>query len=238
MFCSSCGRRLSEWEQKCSDCGFVVPGVDRDSVGDLQGPVDQTDIEPRVIPNFGVPTGRCILDFRSNKPFPKGYEWLKTLSTLLIFGNHIVVIKGHETRSVVADYAEAFGAAGAVFGALRGLKDKAFTNNNYSFSKTQFEAMFKKKELVFCEKRSAEIWCYKEKPWLLINSSSEMLYCKSKTINHDINLFSILWCTAHYAGQGKGDINSFGLYQRTMHEDVLEKDVPRLMELDIKTVVE
>lgn len=223
MFCIHCGSALSSNALFCGSCGKPA----------IQSPVASPEPPPVSAPlAFGRPVNRWGLAFAVNGPFPEGYEWLGDLNTLLVCRNHLVLVRGNEKRSSVLDVAQSMGLVGVAVGAIRAAND-SFLSGKMELSADQAQLLFESKHLVWCSKSDAKVWRYHEKPWLFIKSSSEQLYCKFSAQLGDIHACAVLWCTAEYGGNAKGDINALGCQIESVGFDIPEKLVRSAFENSI-----
>ena len=142
--------------------------------------------------------------------------------------NHLILVKGDEKRSAALDVVQAMGLVGGIVGVVRGVKD-SFLNKKIGLSVEHAERLFADSLLVWCKKTDAVIWRYHEKPWMLIKSSSEQLYCQFTSKSGILHACGVLWCTAEYTGHGKGDIDGLGCRIVDAGHNLPEKKVPEAM---------
>lgn len=111
------------------------------------------------------------------KPFPEPYGWLYQQNTLLVFDNHLALVRGAEKRSGLANMMGGFGLVGDVFSAARGVKD-IISNKFTDLDSKRASDLFNVGELVWCKKADAEIWQVQRKRFLGIETpSSNVLSC-------------------------------------------------------------
>ncbi|MDT3735158.1 MAG: hypothetical protein ROZ00_02920 [Denitratisoma sp.] len=171
------------------------------------------------------------------RAFPKGFEWMGERNTLFLCHSHLVLIQGDEKRSAALDVIGAMGLVGGLVGAVRGMKD-SFLNRKFELSSEQAQRLYDDQLLVWCKKSDAQIWRYHEKPWMLIRSTSEQLYCPFNSKGGVLHACAVLWCTAEYTGHGKGDIEGFGVRIVDVGHDIPEKKVPEVMAASRSTLPE
>lgn len=227
MFCVHCGFALAPEAQFCGGCGKPASHLPRDTVAETQchsAPL-----------SFGRPLNRWGLAFMANGALPEGYEWLKEPNTLLICRNHLILVRGIEKRSAALDIAQTMGLAGAAIGAIRAAKD-SILSGKMELAADQARLLFESKQLVWCNKSDAVVWRYHEKAWMFIKSSSEQLYCKFSAHQGHIHACAVLWCTAEYAGQAKGDTNALGCRIESVGFDLPEKQVRDAMDASRKSL--
>lgn len=218
MFCSQCGTQTADDARYCAKCGSALTAP----------AAPPAAAEERVLPTFGVPSTRWWGAFEGVNAFPAGYEWLTQRNTLLVCADHLVLVQGDEKRSAALDVIQAMGLVGSVVGALRGAKD-IFANKKFALTSEQAERLYQDKLLVWCKKGDAEVWRYNEKPWMLIKSSSEQLYCPFRSQAGTLHAWFVLWCTAEYGGSAKPDISSLGCKTLVKGENLPEKQVREAM---------
>ena len=126
------------------------------------------------------------------------------------------------------DVIQHMGLIGGAIGAIRGIKD-LIGNKKFDLSGEVASRLFQDKLIVWCKKSDAIIWRYNEKPWLLIKSSSEQLFCPFVSQAGVLNSFFVLWCTARSLGQSKGNISELGCEIRVVAQNLPEKDVHKAM---------
>ena len=222
MFCSHCGAQLSASDLFCSKCGTAVA---RCNNSQLPNHLQRVEGSPL---SFGAPQNRWWLPFLGKSAFPSAYEWLADRNTLFICRNHLVLVQGDEKRSAALDVVGAMGFVGGVVGVVRGLKDSVL-NKKFELSSEQAQRLFDDQLLVWCAKTDAQIWRYHEKPWMMIRSTSEQLYCPFTSKIGILHAAAVLWCTAENSGHGKGDIDGFGARIIDAGRDIPEKKVPEAM---------
>lgn len=222
MFCRQCGSEMKAADRFCSKCGAAA------SEGGLAQKV-QHGAQAHVSPlSFGAPQERWWLCFQGKRVFPDGFQWLSERNTLFICRNHLVLVQGDEKRSAAMDVIGAMGLVGGVVGAMRGLKD-SFLSKKLELTSEQAQRLFDDRLLVWCSKSDAQIWRYHEKPWLMIRSTSEQLYCPFNSKGSTIHACTVLWCTAEHTGHAKGDIDGFGVRIVDAGTGIPEKKVPEAM---------
>jgi len=221
MFCQKCGTEADAGSNFCTKCGnaFNSPALSNTPSTSKQG---------GLTPSFGVPINRWWGPFHARK-FPPGYEWMGERNTLLICSNHLVLLRGDEKRSSALDIIESMGLVGAAVASVRSVFDSVFVKKIFDLTSTIGTKLFEERQMVWCNKADAQVWQYIEKPWLLIKSSSEQLYCPFKSLDGVVHTCFVLWCTAEYTGQGKGDIPGIGCKTIIVAQNLKEKDVPEAM---------
>ena len=224
MFCAKCGARANLGDKYCAVCGDILSGAEVS-----EAPATSTG-KGLVMPAFGTPANRWWGPFRAKKQFLSGYEWLSQRNTLLVCSDHFVLLKGDEKRSSALEIIQNMGLVGAAVGTVRNVFDNILVNKKFELTPTIATKLFEEKEMVWCNKSDAEIWRYLEKPWIFIKSSSEQLYCPFNSSAGLIHACFVLWCTAEYTGDGKGDIDGIGCKIVVVGRDLKEKDVPAAME--------
>ena len=225
MFCNQCGTQTNEGDRFCAKCGkpMIATSVSGNSQED-----SSSGQEVGTLLSFGVPENRWGLPFKGKKSFSNGYEWLEKRNTLLVCRNHLVLVEGDEKRSAALDVVQAMGLVGGIVGAVRGVKD-SFLNKKLELSVEHAERLFEDRLLVWCKKSDATIWRYHEKPWMFIKSSSEQLYCQFNSKAGTLHSCGVLWCSADYTGNGKGDIEGLGCRIVDAGHNLPEKKVPEAM---------
>lgn len=171
MFCRQCGSEININDKYCSKCGIAIFAQHNDS---LQKPVTKPQL-----PNFGSPKAKWWGELPEKKSFPQPYEWLNEKNTLIIFDNHLALVRGTEESSQAAKMMTAVGAGGPVLlpvgiavGAARNLKDK-ITNKLDNYDSIRTRDLFNAGEFVWCKKTDAEIWEIQRKRFLGIKTASE-----------------------------------------------------------------
>lgn len=224
LVCNQCQEELGLQDRFCENCGAKVDEYASKSSTDKTG----ADAGPPSTSRFGPPTTRWWLSFKGKGAFPPGYEWLEERSTLLVCQNHLVLLRGDEKRSAALDAISAMGLIGGAVGLLRALKDGA-VNKNLELEDEVAQRLFDDKLMVWCRKDDALIWRYHEKPWMFIKSSSEQLYCQFTSAEGTLHACAVLWCSAEYAGFGKGDVDGLGCRFVDAGRNLPEKAVPQAM---------
>src|SRR5437870_2285355 len=117
MFCSQCGNEINLSDKFCGKCGTAAlkPSVNA---------TPATVTSPQM-PHFGSPYTKWWGGLPGIRPFPEPYEWLYQQNTLVVFDNHLALVRGAEKRSGFANMMTSggFGLVGGVFSAARGVKD-------------------------------------------------------------------------------------------------------------------
>jgi len=223
MYCRQCGTELFAADRFCFKCGS--PGA-AGEVSRLNTAATSAGVRSPL--SFGPPENRWWLPFLGKTAFPAGYQWLAQRNTLFVCRNHLVLIQGDEKRNAALDAIGAMGLVGGVVGAVRGMKD-SLLKRKIELTSDQAQRLFDDHLLVWCTKSDAQIWRYHEKPWMMIRSTSEQLYCPLKAKGGIIHACAVLWCTVEYTGHGKGDIEGFGVRVVDAGHGIPEKKVPEAM---------
>jgi len=138
MFCRQCANEINLNDKYCNKCGTAILASHND-------PTQKPVTKPQT-PNFGSPKAKWWGKLPEKKSFPKPYEWLNEKNTLIIFDNHLALVRGTEESSQAAKMMTAVGAGGLALlpvgiavGAARNLKDK-ITNklDNYDSIRTTY----------------------------------------------------------------------------------------------------
>jgi hypothetical protein len=133
-------------------------------------PHDNSTQEPVTkpqMPNFGSPNAKWWGESSEKKEFPKPYGWLNQKNTLLVFDNHLALVRGAEDRSKVANLmgSGAFALVGGLFASARSIKDK-ISNKSENYDSIRTRNLFNAGEFIWCNKMDAEIWEIQEKRFL------------------------------------------------------------------------
>lgn len=232
MFCTNCGASITAYDRFCAKCGAVINST--------LAPAS-TRAKTTTLPFFGAPVAKCWGPFKAKNTYPSGYEWVSHRNTLLICKDHLVLLNGDEKRSGALDIISGMGLLGGIVDAVRATKD-AIVNSKFDLTPTAAEAIFEKKQMIWCKKSDAEIWRYERKPWMFIKSKSDQLYCKfnsmAGTIHCCLVINSIDDTTADY------QMKNEAMFQQTfkgidldnqfkivlVERNVPEKEVRKVME--------
>lgn len=171
MFCRQCANEINLNDKYCNKCGTAILASHND-------PTQKPVTKPQT-PNFGSPKAKWWGKLPEKKSFPKPYEWLNEKNTLIIFDNHLALVRGTEESSQAAKMMTAVGAGGLALlpvgiavGAARNLKDK-ITNKLDNYDSIRTLDLFNAGEFVWCKKTDAEIWEIQRKRFLGIKTPSE-----------------------------------------------------------------
>lgn len=230
MFCSQCGNAINLSDKFCGKCGTAAL---KPSLNAIPAAV----ISPQM-PNFGGPHTKWWGGLPGIKPLAEPYGWLYQQNTLLVFDNHLALVRGAEKRSAFASAmtSGAFGLVGGVLGAARSVKDKIgnkFTNTDTERTQDLFNAG----EFVWCKKTDAEIWEVQRKRFLGMKTPS--LYALSCAFNSLSGILQFLFPLNDTQESFKSPIDNLGckiiIKAKGLTEDEapiafknLFKDLPRL----------
>lgn len=187
MFCSKCGKKITNVDKFCGSCGVLLHAENDHA--------EQASTATHQLPVFGNVKSKWwggLATLATIRTLPKPYDWLYGNNTLMVFENHFVLIPGAEKRSGLANTMTSgiVPAVGLLFGAARIIKDK-ISNNAASLTASELTQQFCAGELVWCRKDDAEIWALKGKRFLGIGQDSaaqNMLSCKFNSLNGVLNV--------------------------------------------------
>lgn len=199
MFCSQCGNAINLSDKFCVKCGTIAstPSIHSTSAA---------VISPQM-PNFGNPYAKWWAKASAVTPFPEPYQWLTQRSTLLVFDNHLAVVRYAEKRSDVADLSTAFALVGGVFGAARAIKDK-ISNKSTNIGSEQARDLFNAGKFVWSKKTDAEIWEVQQKRFLGLKTPS--LYVLSCAFNSLVGSLRFLFPLNDTQESFMSPFNNFG----------------------------
>lgn len=162
MYCTNCGSNINVETNFCGNCG------QRTANAATQLPSSSPASVP---PAFGKVRdkwwGGCIQ--KGRKPFPESYGWLSERQTLIVFDNHLAIVRESDKSNGAMDVIGTMGLIGGLVDVARAAKN-AVANNLASFDDAQAKALYQSSSIVWCEKRETKIWRIEKKKFLGIKT--------------------------------------------------------------------